>query len=157
MARTHGTRSAYNAGCRCDACRDAEAERGRRRRLALGAGPRPDPSVAAPWPRNRPSNPVPTQGTTRPVLPARPQQMHAELATQRAPAPLTDAEVARLPAVYQSYAMAMTPAGFARAFPEQVAASRAQDDADDLPSAFHPVPAGDPGDGCPTWCRRPVR
>ncbi len=23
MARTHGTRSAYNAGCRCDACREA--------------------------------------------------------------------------------------------------------------------------------------
>ena len=23
MARTHGTRSAYNAGCRCEACREA--------------------------------------------------------------------------------------------------------------------------------------
>ena len=23
MARTHGTRSAYNAGCRCDSCREA--------------------------------------------------------------------------------------------------------------------------------------
>ena len=23
MARTHGTRSAYNAGCRCGACREA--------------------------------------------------------------------------------------------------------------------------------------
>ena len=32
MARTHGTRSAYNAGCRCDACREeARLSRARQR------------------------------------------------------------------------------------------------------------------------------
>lgn len=41
-ARTHGLRSTYNDGCRCDACRDAEADysleraRLRRQRTELG-------------------------------------------------------------------------------------------------------------------------
>lgn len=37
MARTHGTRSCYNAGCRCEACQSAERERKRRQRAATSA------------------------------------------------------------------------------------------------------------------------
>jgi hypothetical protein len=49
---THGTRSGYNAGCRCSPCREANAEasRERRRRLASQA-----PS-GAPSPRRQPGD-----------------------------------------------------------------------------------------------------
>jgi hypothetical protein len=43
MARTHGTRSAYNAGCRCDACR--EATRVARARQRAGSGWEPSAAV----------------------------------------------------------------------------------------------------------------
>jgi len=44
MARTHGTRSAYNAGCRCDDCREtARAARARQRAAQVW-----DPSVFVP-------------------------------------------------------------------------------------------------------------
>jgi len=37
MARTHGTRSAYNAGCRCDECREASrVARARQRTVSQG-------------------------------------------------------------------------------------------------------------------------
>ena len=35
MARTHGTRSAYNAGCRCDDCREASRVARARQRAVL--------------------------------------------------------------------------------------------------------------------------
>jgi hypothetical protein len=35
MARAHGTRSAYNAGCRCDACREASRSARARQRDAV--------------------------------------------------------------------------------------------------------------------------
>ena len=39
MARTHGTRSAYNAGCRCDLCREAaRLARARQREAARPTG-----------------------------------------------------------------------------------------------------------------------
>ena len=39
MARTHGTRSAYNAGCRCDLCREAaRLARARQRDAARSTG-----------------------------------------------------------------------------------------------------------------------
>jgi hypothetical protein len=39
MARTHGTRSAYNAGCRCDLCREAARQaRARQREAARTTG-----------------------------------------------------------------------------------------------------------------------
>jgi hypothetical protein len=43
MARTHGTRSAYNAGCRCDLCR--EATRLARARQREAARPTRTPSA----------------------------------------------------------------------------------------------------------------
>jgi len=39
MARTHGTRSAYNAGCRCDDCREATRVARARQRAAQSWGP----------------------------------------------------------------------------------------------------------------------
>jgi hypothetical protein len=39
MARTHGTRSAYNAGCRCDACREATRVARARQREVQAWGP----------------------------------------------------------------------------------------------------------------------
>ena len=40
MPRTHGTRSAYNAGCRCDGCRAAtRMARARQRAAVRGATP----------------------------------------------------------------------------------------------------------------------
>jgi hypothetical protein len=52
MARTHGTRSAYNAGCRCDACREARRVARARQREVQAWAPtdsvpgRPDRGVA---------------------------------------------------------------------------------------------------------------
>jgi hypothetical protein len=48
MARTHGTRSAYNAGCRCDACR--EVTRLARARHRGSSGLDATPTVIAPLP-----------------------------------------------------------------------------------------------------------
>jgi hypothetical protein len=39
MARTHGTRSAYSAGCRCDACREATRVARARQRAGSGWAP----------------------------------------------------------------------------------------------------------------------
>src|SRR5271165_5489416 len=46
MARTHGTRSSYNAGCRCDACREAARLARARQREASRYGTR---SAVAPF------------------------------------------------------------------------------------------------------------
>jgi len=49
MARTHGTRSTYNAGCRCDNCRVASrAARARQRAVASGQS-EPSEALGAGW------------------------------------------------------------------------------------------------------------
>jgi hypothetical protein len=50
----HGTRSSYNRGCRCEACRAANTEASRRRRMAKTTG-EPPRSAEAPGPPKRAS------------------------------------------------------------------------------------------------------
>jgi len=53
MARTHGTRSAYNAGCRCDNCREA-SRAARARQRAVSEGRTGQPWSAQGEPSSRP-------------------------------------------------------------------------------------------------------
>jgi hypothetical protein len=52
MTVTHGTRSSYNRGCRCDACREAtRLARARQRAHAVdrSASTQPDVTTPSPW------------------------------------------------------------------------------------------------------------
>jgi len=51
MTVTHGTRSSYNRGCRCDACREASRlARARQRAVATERISRTEPSLRTPSP-----------------------------------------------------------------------------------------------------------
>jgi hypothetical protein len=52
MTITHGTRSTYNKGCRCEACREASRQARARQRAAAAKPPvktERSPSMAEPW------------------------------------------------------------------------------------------------------------